>query len=126
MVELRGMGQVASVDFRCPDSQVELILHAGEVLARMKSTTVYAGGFASIQVYDVKEKSLKSWGFDRPRLFLETVASREDELRACDQASMAFSAVTEGGCGDDAIDLVFSTDGRVTSVGAVRGGTCGR
>lgn len=126
MVEVRSMGQDASLVFSCPESRIWIVLHAGEQLARMGSTRVYAGGFASIQVQDFNKQSFSSWGFQRQGEFLRAVHARESELLACDRASLAFNAVPEGGCGHDALDLVFGPGGRLSSVGGVRASNCER
>lgn len=126
MVEVRSMGQDASLVFSCPESRVWIVLHAGEELARMGSRRVYAAGFASIQVEDFKKQSFSSWGFQRQGEFVSAVRTRESELLACDRASLAFNAVPEGGCGHDALDLVFAPGGRLSSIGSVRGSTCER
>src|SRR5688572_8478416 len=47
----------------CPDIQTQIILHAGERLAKVGRTTVYAAGFASIQVYRLADTSLTSHGY---------------------------------------------------------------
>src|SRR6266478_5848204 len=50
MMDVRGMGQLAELKSgpECPELRVNIVLHAGEMLAHVGSTRVYAGGFASI------------------------------------------------------------------------------
>jgi hypothetical protein len=98
------------------------MVHVGEMLARVGGTKVYAAGFASIQ--SLRGQSLKSEGFERQATLLEAVRAREKELLVCNQATMSFDAVTEGGCGHDAIALTFGDDGRLKTVSSVEPTEC--
>ena len=64
----------------CPDIETQIILHAGERLAKVGRTTVYAAGFASIQVYRRADTSLTSHGYVRQGPLLEAIHAREKEL----------------------------------------------
>ena len=107
----------------CPDTSTQVILHAGERLAKIGRTTVYAAGFASIQVYRRADASLTSHGYERQGPFLEAVHARQKDL-LCPEVSLSFDSTVEGGCGSDTILLTFDADGRVGAVGPVRGGQC--
>ena len=124
MVEVRITEQDVSLVFRCPQQKIDLVLNAGQELLRMRSTRVYAGGFASIWVHDIPTGHLSTWGFRRQGDFLAAVRLRKQELLACDKASLSFNATPEGACGYDVIDIVFGSDGRIVAVSPVQPTTC--
>jgi hypothetical protein len=126
MIHARLPGQYAALasSSKCPDLSSKVVLHAGERLAKIGRTSVHAAGYASIEVYRRTEMSLTSHGYERQGPFLEAVRARQNEL-FCPEALLSFDARVEGGCGEDSVLITFGTDGRVTSVGPVVGGTCG-
>ena len=97
MLNVRRPNQYASLDSgrSCPDASVDIIAHAGELLAKVGGTRVYAGGFASIQ--SLRAQAFTSEGFERQATLLEAVRTREPDLLVCHDAVLSFDAVTEGG-----------------------------
>jgi hypothetical protein len=124
MLNVRRPNQYASLDSgrACPAASVDVIVHAGELLAKVGHTSVYAGGFASIQ--SLRDQALTSEGFERQATLLDAVRARESELLVCRDAVLSFDAVTEGGCGRDTIPLKFGEDGRLATVGSVASTQC--
>ena len=77
MVESRLPYQYASLSSAAPSGdEVNVILHAGEHIATIGHTRVFAGGFASIQVYHRANAALASYGFERQGPLLAAVESR--------------------------------------------------
>ena len=125
MLNVRRPNQYASLESSratCPDSSVDVIVHAGELLFKVGGTKVHAGGFASIQSF--RAQALRSEGFERQGTLLDAVRARERELLACHDAALSFDAVTEGGCGREAIALTFGDDGHLRTVGPVASSEC--
>jgi hypothetical protein len=125
MLNVRRPNQYASLDSgrECTAASVDVIVHAGELLAKVSRTSVYAGGFASIR--SIREQALAYEGFERQATLLDAVRARESELLVCRDAVLSFDAVTEGGCGRDTIPLKFGEDGRLTTIGSVASTQCG-
>lgn len=124
MVEVRRTDQDASLEFKCPESRISIRLHAGEQLAQVGSTGVYAAGFASIWVHDFTKKSLTTGGYERQGDFTRAILSRESDLLACGKGSLSFNAKPEGSCGYDSVDVSFGTDAKVSAIGEVRYSSC--
>jgi hypothetical protein len=124
MLNVRRPNQYAALESggTCGGTRVDIIIHAGELVATVRNTHVYAGGFASIQT--LQGTALKSEGFERQGALLEAVRVRQADLLVCPQATLSFDAVTEGGCGTDAIPLAFGDDGRLNSIGAIQSSEC--
>ena len=123
MLNVRRPNQYASVGSEgCPAGSVSVVAHAGELMAKANGTSIYAGGFASIQ--SVRDQAFTSQGFERQATLLEAVRARGQELLLCRQATMSFDAVTEGGWGRDTIALTFGDDGRLSAVGPVQSTEC--
>ena len=125
MINVRLPSQYASLasEGGCDDASVELILHAGELLAQVDGTRVHAGGFASIQSHE--EQRLTMEGFERQGAFMEAVRTRQRELLVCSDVVLSFDAKTEGGCGQETIALTFDHKGGVATVGPVTVVGCG-
>jgi hypothetical protein len=126
MIHARLPGQYAALasGAKCPEVSSKVILHAGELLAKVGRTRVHAAGYASIEVYRRSDASLTSHGYVRQGPFLEAVHARQKEL-LCPEAVLSFDARVEGGCGEDTMLVTFDSDGRVGSVSSVIGGSCG-
>lgn len=118
MLDARLGGQYAllSSGANCPDVSTKLILHSGELLATVGGAGVYAGGFASIEIYRRADTSLSTFGFERQGAFREAVRAREHEFLVCSDAEMSFDATVEGGCGNETIHLKFDDNGVVSSM----------
>lgn len=127
MIHARLIGQYAALasGAKCPEASTKVILHAGELLARAGHTKVYAGGYASIEVYHRADGSLSSHGFERQGALLEAVHARQKDILVCSEAYLSFDATVEGGCGEATIPLTFGVDGRLDWVGPVTEGSCG-
>jgi len=107
-VELRGVGQEVALRSQksCqPDVRIEL------------GSGSWPQDFATIIVF--AEKRLRTHGFSRQRELMRAMAQGEGSMAGCAGAVLAFDARTEGGCGDEAIDLGLDTAGHLTSVGEV-------
>jgi hypothetical protein len=124
MLNSRRPNQYASLESgrSCPEASVEIVAHAGEPLAKVGGTRVYAAGFASIQT--LRDQGLRSEGFERAATLLDAIQSRERELLTCRDATMAFDAVTEGACGRDRIALTFDENGSLASVSSIEWSEC--
>jgi hypothetical protein len=127
VVNLRRVNQPATLAFSggCEPS-TDIVLHGGEVIARAGRTRVYAGGYASIQTYSTKDKSLSSHGFERQGPLLEAVSRDAERLGRCASVLVSLSATAEGGCGDETIAVTLDQTGKVASVGPVHGTDCQR
>lgn len=127
MAESRLQAQYASLSSAAPSGDtVRIILHAGEPLATVGHTQVFAAGYASLEVYRRAETRLQSHGFERQGPLLAAVEAREQELLAYPLFVLAFDARVEGGCGDSTMRLAFDAGGHVSEVGQVEEAACGR
>jgi hypothetical protein len=127
MIESRLPGQYVSLSSKAPNGDtVRLILHADEVLATFRDTQVLAAGFASIEQYHAQDTRLQSYGFERQGLFLAYVERCQQGLLAQPNFVAAFDGTVEGGCGESTITVDFDGSGRVSSIGQVAVGACGR
>jgi len=125
VIESRLPYQFASLSSAAPSGDtVSIILHAGEHLATIGRTQVYAGGFASLQLYSRAETRLTSYGFQRQGLLLAAVEARAKELLAYPQFTLTFDAKVEGGCGDSRLSLAFDTGGHLSEIGQVEEDVC--
>jgi hypothetical protein len=125
MLNARRPNQYASLESgrSCREASVDVVVHTGELLLKAGDTRVYAGGFASIQT--LRDQVFKSEGFERAADLLEAIRDREGELVPCRAATLTFDAVTEGACGRDRIDLTFTENGSLASVGRIEWSECG-
>jgi hypothetical protein len=124
MLNARRPNQYAALESgrSCGEASVDIVVHAGELMAKVGQTRVYAGGFASIQSW--RDQGLRSEGFERAATLLEAVRSRQNALLVCREAALTFDAVTEGGCGRDRIGLTFAEDGTLAQVGEIEWAEC--
>jgi hypothetical protein len=117
-VGARRPNQYASVSSnRTCNESVAIVMHVGERIAKVNGTSVFAADFASIDSMRTGGMSMK--GFERQSTLLEEVRSRQAELLVCRNVTLAFDAVTEGGCGTDTVALTFGEDGQLMTVGPV-------
>jgi hypothetical protein len=127
MLESRLLGQYASLSSSTPSGDtVSVILHAGEPLARVGHTEVFAGGLASLQVYTRADTRLASYGFERQGPLLAAVEARQQELLTNPNFVLAFDATVEGGCGESRIRLAFDAAGHVSEIGRIEEDSCPR
>ena len=115
-----------SAQARNRGDSVHIVLHAGELLATTGHTKIFAGGYASLELYRRSNARLESHGFDRQGPLLAEVAGRQAELSRFSRYVASFDATVEGGCGESVVAVSFGGAGRVAEVGLVEGGSCGR
>ncbi len=125
LVECRLPYQYASLSSAAPNGDtVRIILHAGEPLATIGRTRVFASGFASLEVYRRAEAHLASYGFERQGPLLTAVEARQKELLAQPRFVLAFDAKVEGGCGESRLPLTFDAAGHLSNIGQVEEDAC--
>ena len=105
---------------------VDIVLHAGELLGTAGHAKVFAGGYASVQLYHRADTRFESHGFERQGPFLADVAARGADLGRFRRYAASFNATVEGGCGDSIVTVSFDAAGRVSEVGGVEEVACGR
>ncbi len=103
---------------------VRIVLHAGEPLASVGKTRVFAGGFASLEVYHRSNAHLASYGFERAGPLLDAVQTRQAELVAYRSFVVAFEARVEGGCGESTVPLTFDRAGHLSELGKLEERDC--
>jgi len=125
MIESRLPDQYASLSSGTPSGDtVSVILHAGEPLATIGHRRVFAGGFASIQVYRRAETHLASLGFERQGPLLAAVDARQKELLTDSRFVLVFDAKLEGGCGESRLPLAFDAVGHLSEIGQIEEDAC--